>query len=165
MLNCVPSTDALEVSYSIANHHVIVIALRTHQSGPVSRIRKRRNCTIRLHCPSACVMHWWFVHQNNPALNRSGPLERCVRLKHAVRRGLLQRQMLQVLLQDGAWSLPAWEYSARNVFCGTPRTSSGVKERDDKSSGIEILMADSFAKINPTDPLRLAKQAARRKRN
>jgi hypothetical protein len=42
---------------------------------------------------------------------------------------------------------------------------SGIKVRDDKSSGIEILMADAFAKINPTDPFRLAKQAARRKRN
>jgi hypothetical protein len=35
---------------------------------------------------------------------------------------------------------------------------SGIKDRDDKSSGIEILMPDAFAKINPTDPLRLAKQ-------
>ena len=34
----------------------------------------------------------------------------------------------------------------------------GVKGRDDKSSGIEILMADAFAKINPTDPLLLAEQ-------
>jgi hypothetical protein len=42
---------------------------------------------------------------------------------------------------------------------------SGIKGRDDKSSGIEILMTDAFAKINPTDPLRLAKQAARRKSN
>jgi hypothetical protein len=25
---------------------------------------------------------------------------------------------------------------------------SGVKDRDDKSSGVEILMADAFAKIN-----------------
>jgi hypothetical protein len=41
----------------------------------------------------------------------------------------------------------------------------GIKGRDDKSSGIEILMAEAFAKINPTDPLILAKQAARRKRN
>jgi hypothetical protein len=32
-------------------------------------------------------------------------------------------------------------------------------------SGIEILMAETFAKINATDHLRLAKQAARRKRN
>jgi len=29
---------------------------------------------------------------------------------------------------------------------------SGIKGRDDKSSGIEFLMADAFAKINPTDP-------------
>ena len=40
-----------------------------------------------------------------------------------------------------------------------------MKHRDDRSSGIEILMTDTFAKINPTDPLRLAKQSARRKRN
>jgi hypothetical protein len=37
---------------------------------------------------------------------------------------------------------------------------SGIKDRDDKSRGIEILMADAFAKINPTDPLRLVKQTA-----
>jgi len=35
----------------------------------------------------------------------------------------------------------------------------------DKSSGIEIRMADALAKINPTDPLILAKQAARRNLN
>jgi hypothetical protein len=35
---------------------------------------------------------------------------------------------------------------------------SGIKDRDDKSSGIEILMAEGFAKINPTDPLRLVEQ-------
>jgi hypothetical protein len=29
---------------------------------------------------------------------------------------------------------------------------SGIKDRDDRSSGIEILMADAFDKINPTDP-------------
>ena len=40
----------------------------------------------------------------------------------------------------------------------------GIKDLDDKSSGMEILMSDAFAKINPTDPLILAKQAARRKR-
>jgi hypothetical protein len=44
-------------------------------------------------------------------------------------------------------------------------SGSGIKGRDDKSSGIEILMTDAFDKINPTGPLRLAKQAARRKRN
>jgi hypothetical protein len=43
---------------------------------------------------------------------------------------------------------------------------SGIKDRDDRSSGIEILMTDAFAKINPTDPLRLVKQAAaQRNRN
>ena len=36
----------------------------------------------------------------------------------------------------------------------------GINGRDDKSSGIEILMTEAFAKINPTDPFRLAKQAA-----
>ena len=45
------------------------------------------------------------------------------------------------------------------------KRGGGIKGRDDKSSGIEILMAEAFAKINPTDPLILAKQAARRKRN
>jgi hypothetical protein len=33
---------------------------------------------------------------------------------------------------------------------------NGIKDRDDKSSGIEILMTETFAKINPTDPLILA---------
>jgi hypothetical protein len=41
----------------------------------------------------------------------------------------------------------------------------GIKGLDDKSSGMEILMAEAFAKINPTDPLILGKQPARRKRN
>jgi hypothetical protein len=47
---------------------------------------------------------------------------------------------------------------------GRIKHGSGIKDRDDRSSGIEILMVDTFVKINPTDPLRLAKQAARRKR-
>ena len=42
---------------------------------------------------------------------------------------------------------------------------SGIKDRDDRSSGIEIRIADALAKINPTDPLILAKQAARRNLN
>ena len=29
---------------------------------------------------------------------------------------------------------------------------SGIKYREESSSGIEILMADAFAKITPTDP-------------
>ena len=33
----------------------------------------------------------------------------------------------------------------------------GIKDLDDKSSGMEILMVEGFAKINPTDPLILAK--------
>jgi len=40
------------------------------------------------------------------------------------------------------------------------KRGGGIKDRGDKSSGIEILMAEAFAKINPTDPLILAKQAA-----
>jgi hypothetical protein len=32
----------------------------------------------------------------------------------------------------------------------------GINDRDDKSSGIDIRMADALAKINPTDPLILA---------
>ena len=35
---------------------------------------------------------------------------------------------------------------------------SGIKGRDDRSSGIEIPMSDVFVKINPTYPLRLVKQ-------
>ena len=42
---------------------------------------------------------------------------------------------------------------------------SGIKDREDKSSGIEILIAEAFAKIRPTEPLRLGKQAVRRNRN
>jgi hypothetical protein len=34
-----------------------------------------------------------------------------------------------------------------------------TKGRDDRSSGIEIRIAEAVAKINPTDPLILAKQA------
>ena len=33
---------------------------------------------------------------------------------------------------------------------------NGIKGRDDKSNGIEILMSEAFAKIKPTDPLMLA---------
>ena len=42
---------------------------------------------------------------------------------------------------------------------------SGIKDRDDRSSGIEIRIAESLAKINPTDPLILVKQVARRNLN
>ncbi len=40
------------------------------------------------------------------------------------------------------------------------KRGNGIKDRDDRSSGIEILIADAFAKINPTDPLRLAKEVS-----
>jgi hypothetical protein len=42
---------------------------------------------------------------------------------------------------------------------------SGVKGRDDRSTGIEIHIVDAVVKINSTDPLILAKQAARRNLN
>ena len=41
----------------------------------------------------------------------------------------------------------------------------GIKGREDKSSGIEILIAEASVKVKPTEPLRLAKQVARKKRN
>ncbi len=41
----------------------------------------------------------------------------------------------------------------------------GIEGHDDRSSGIEIRIAEALAKINPTDPLILAKQAARRNLN
>ena len=40
-----------------------------------------------------------------------------------------------------------------------------MKGRVDKSREIEILMAEALTKVKPTEPLRLAKQAARRNRN
>ena len=45
------------------------------------------------------------------------------------------------------------------------KRGSGIKGRDDKSSGIEIRMVEALGKINPTEPLILGKQAVRRKRN
>ena len=44
------------------------------------------------------------------------------------------------------------------------KRDGGIKGLDDKSSGMEILMAEAFAKINPTKPLILGQQAAQRKR-
>jgi hypothetical protein len=32
------------------------------------------------------------------------------------------------------------------------KLGKGIKGRDDRSSGIEILMSDAFPKINPTEP-------------
>jgi hypothetical protein len=40
-----------------------------------------------------------------------------------------------------------------------------MKDRVDKSMGIVTRIAEALAKIKPTEPLRLAKHAARRKRN
>jgi hypothetical protein len=45
------------------------------------------------------------------------------------------------------------------------KRGNGIKDRDDKSSCIEILMTEVFVKINPTDPLVLVKKTARKKRN
>jgi hypothetical protein len=45
------------------------------------------------------------------------------------------------------------------------KRGSCIKDRDDRSSGIEIRIAEALAKINPTDHLILAKQAARRNLN
>ncbi len=45
------------------------------------------------------------------------------------------------------------------------KRGSGIKGRDDRSSGIEIRIADAFTKINPTDPLILAKQDVQRNLN
>ena len=42
---------------------------------------------------------------------------------------------------------------------------SGIKDRDDRSSGIEIRIAEDLVKIRPTDPLILAKEAGRRNLN
>jgi hypothetical protein len=38
------------------------------------------------------------------------------------------------------------------------KRSGGIKGLDYKSKGMEILMVEVFAKINPTDPLKIAKQ-------
>jgi hypothetical protein len=40
----------------------------------------------------------------------------------------------------------------------------GMKGRDERSRGIEILIVDAFVIIKPTTPFKLAKQEARRKR-
>ena len=41
------------------------------------------------------------------------------------------------------------------------KRGSGIKDRDDKSNGIEIRMADALTKINPTGSLILGKEAVR----
>jgi hypothetical protein len=42
---------------------------------------------------------------------------------------------------------------------------SGTKDREERSKGIEIRIADVFTIIKPTAPLKFAKHEARRKRN
>jgi hypothetical protein len=44
------------------------------------------------------------------------------------------------------------------------KRGGGIKDLDDKSMGMEILMPETFSKTNPTDPLMLSKRAVRRKR-
>ncbi len=39
------------------------------------------------------------------------------------------------------------------------KCGGGIKGLDYKSKGMEILMEETFVKINPTDPLTLVKQA------
>ena len=34
---------------------------------------------------------------------------------------------------------------------------NGIQDRQDKSSGIEILIAEAFTEVNPTEPLRLGR--------
>ncbi len=40
----------------------------------------------------------------------------------------------------------------------TDEHGNGIKDRDDKSIGIEIFMTEVLTKINPTDPLMLSNQ-------
>jgi hypothetical protein len=63
---------------------------------------------------------------------------------------------------------PSWERRGEKTREGT-KSVVGLLERmkhgrgvklDDKSSGMEILMSEAFAKINPTDPLILSRQTA-----
>jgi hypothetical protein len=78
-----------ETTNIITNHHVF--ALHTHQSGPVSRIRKRVYITTR------CIVHLyrWYTdglfNQKNPKIDRSGSLGLGVRVKYDFQ--LLQRQL------------------------------------------------------------------------
>ena len=44
------------------------------------------------------------------------------------------------------------------------KRDSGIKDRDERSRGIEILVSDAF-KIKTTDPFRLSKQVVRKNRN
>ncbi len=50
------------------------------------------------------------------------------------------------------------------ILFSRKRHGGGIKGLDDKSSGMEILMTETFAKIKPTDPLILDRHTTRRKR-
>jgi hypothetical protein len=41
---------------------------------------------------------------------------------------------------------------------------NGIKGREDRTGGIEILIADVFAKINPTEPFKLPKPTVNMKK-
>jgi hypothetical protein len=58
------------------------------------------------------------------------------------------KQKAEAKGKEGAKSVPA--------RLDLMKRGRGINDRDDKSSGIEIRMADALAKINPTDPLILA---------
>ena len=45
------------------------------------------------------------------------------------------------------------------------KRGNGMKDRDERSRGIEIRITDAFVIIKPTEPFKLAKHEARRKRN
>ena len=52
--------------------------------------------------------------------------------------------------------------------CGVARTDEArkwMKDREERSRGMETLIAETLAKIKPTDPLRLVNQSVRRNRN
>ena len=44
------------------------------------------------------------------------------------------------------------------------KSGRGIKDLDDKSRGMEILMTEAFTRIKPTDPLILGRHTSRRKR-
>jgi hypothetical protein len=71
-------------------------------------------------------------------------------------------------MTDGGFDppIPITREGAKSVVGLLERMKQGrgIKGLDDKSSGMEILIAEAFVKINPTDPLILAKQEARTKR-
>ena len=45
------------------------------------------------------------------------------------------------------------------------KRDSGMKDRDERSRGMEILITEGLTKIKPTEPLRLGNQITRKNRN